>query len=365
MTSTKLEQTGQPMDRIHCYFAQFHAVLGIFLTNKCNALCAHCCTSSGPRLSNSFPIEALERALVQRSLPKSVVALHISGGEPFMSWRYLREISDFASKRHLLLAVNSNGYWGTTSERAAKTLDTVPALTHLLLSTDQYHEVYIPLSSVKNAAIAALERSIIVDLGICLPNDADNTYLDHVRDYMGEALCRRINCYRIALEAEGRATGLSLADKLTPMEPERQSQHCGRLNRPVILQDGRVSACCNTVVVERQGQESPLLLGTIAEESFSEISARANDDLLLQALRTRGPWFVANKLNEMGYPIASTDDDGICDLCNRILTNQPAVLALKTLLSSAPLRREIAIARAVHYDELLPLFELINGNDGA
>ena len=348
--------------RVQDLFSKFQAVLGLYVTNRCNASCSHCATDSSPRAPGPFSEEVLDLALESLEEAPWVKAIHVSGGEPFIVPDALRRVGERAAARKILFAVNTNGFWARTETRARALLSRTTGLTQILVSTSKYHQEYVPVTSVANAVRAGLDLGLAVDVSVCEP-PGERDDLAVVTEALGETLLRQIRLVHSPLEAAGRASGLVEARWRRRTERLPRGR-CVRLNRPVVLPDGTITACCNTPAVQRQSADSPLVLGKLGSTSLNEAYADADSSSVVQTIRCFGPRRLAEQLVAVGCRDLLKGnylDSDICDLCSDIVTQPAAVQRLSRLFSTGTHERDVAIARAALFGETGPLRELSPG----
>lgn len=349
----------QPSELVQVHFGEFQAILGVFLTNKCNIVCRHCGTKSSPLETSHCNIQPLLNKLEAAVKAGVVRGLHINGGEPFLFRKDIQRLALEGKRLNILVGVNTNAFWATTVQEAADVLTDLPGITQLMISTDSYHEEYIPLERVKNAATAALRIGTSAQIAVCTIAGKIDTTVVRLRGLLGPDLLEKIPIGINPVEAVGRAVSIQGAD-WRPQTAVLPGGRCSQINRPVILEDGTVLACCNTCVAGAC-LSSPLNLGNIANSEIKQIYDDANADLVVQAIRALGPKFLADILVEDGHaamlkPNYSKDD--ICGLCGSMMSVRATVNILEQALSSKERRRQIAIARAAEFNEVEMLFDL-------
>lgn len=347
---------------VQAHFDAFQSILGIFLTNRCNVTCGHCGTNSGPSETSHLGIDAVLEKLEGGVQAGIVKGLHINGGEPFLFRSDVGQLALAGQRLGILVGVNTNAFWAPTVAKASEVLKALPGLTQLMISTDSYHEEAISLEKVKNAAVAALEAGLSAQIAVCtIAGEVDDT-VTRVRNLLGPALLNRIPLGINPVEPVGRAVFIE-GSNWRPQTRTLPRGRCSQINRPVILEDGIVLACCNTCVA-RDCLESPLNLGSIETSSIQSIHDRASKDYIVQAIRVLGPKYLAELLIEEGHAEVlkqSYPEGDICDLCASMMSKVSTVRLLTNALSSKEKRREIAIARAVECDEMQMLFQLQDG----
>ncbi len=133
---------------------------GLMLTYYCPSRCACCYNFSGPEASNPQTDMSVELALnCWRSIRKLAGQrgkVHITGGEPFCNYEKLKKILAAAQREKLagLEKIETNAFWCTDAVMVRDRLQELKALglTKLHISTDIYHQEYIPVERVRLAA---------------------------------------------------------------------------------------------------------------------------------------------------------------------------------------------------------------------
>lgn len=138
--------------------------LGLHITDRCNAGCLHCAFECGPESRVSMEIgEAKQHAAGAKALEAEIVC--ITGGEPMLRPDLVKKI---ISECHRLsfpeIWVFTNGYWATDLPEARKVVRKLRklGLTKLFTSIDFFHQMYVPVESVKNAIEVSLETGLDV-----------------------------------------------------------------------------------------------------------------------------------------------------------------------------------------------------------
>jgi hypothetical protein len=339
------------------HFDVLHGILGIFLTNKCNVTCRHCATNSGPLETGLSPLDRVIPLLEPAVKAGIVRGIHVNGGEPFLYQRDIRRIAAEGRRLGILVGVNTNGFWAKTLAEGMRTIESMPGLTQLMLSTDVYHEEFIPLSAVKNAAEAGVRLGLVVQIAVCTPAGKPGPFTERLLDALGEDLLRDVAVGVNPIESEGRALVLPEA-QWRPLASALPSGRCVLINRPVILDDGRIVACCNTCVSGRLSG-GPLVLGDIERTTIESAYHCADSSYIVQAIRARGPEFLGDILIEVGEGGALNGpyrDGDICSLCYDIMSQPRLVQILERAMLESTRRKAVAVARAAHFDELEMLF---------
>ncbi len=127
---------------------------GLMLTDWCNASCACCYANCSPAGREWM---AVERALdiwagLTEASPHGC-RIHLTGGEPFGRFDHLLAVCREAQRLGLgpLEAVETNGFWATDEAVVRERLGALDraGLGRLAISTDPYHQQFVPIARVR------------------------------------------------------------------------------------------------------------------------------------------------------------------------------------------------------------------------
>ena len=149
---------GEPMAVKHWSSA------GLVLTWWCNARCASCYVCCGPERSEWMATDDALRwwGELADASPHGC-RVHLTGGEPMGRWDGLLELCRRAQghlgQRYVLEMVETNAFWATGAQvvrRRVRALDCA-GMRRLKISTDPYHQQFVPISRCRLAAEVAAE----------------------------------------------------------------------------------------------------------------------------------------------------------------------------------------------------------------
>ncbi|MBT3271252.1 4Fe-4S cluster-binding domain-containing protein [Candidatus Poribacteria bacterium] len=134
------------------------------LTYRCSASCAHCFVWGDPSHRGAIPREDVTRYLDEALEMGTITGIFIEGGEVFTEYADLKWFIGQCSERGWDVSILSNGFWAKTEEIARKRLQPLidAGLTGMSLSTDEYHQPFVPLERVEIAARVAEELGVNV-----------------------------------------------------------------------------------------------------------------------------------------------------------------------------------------------------------
>jgi MoaA/NifB/PqqE/SkfB family radical SAM enzyme len=330
---------------------------GLLLTYYCQASCAHCILRAGPNRHEQAELEEARNWVREIAAYRDhyVYVLSLTGGEPFSDLPLLRAVMEQAVESKLHVSLVSNAFWATTRTAAIQVLRSLPRICFLSLSTDVYHQKFVPFENVKNAMWALQECGIPFYITLVTDNPDDPDYhrvYAEVVTLVGEDNVRTGITFPV-----GRAALMSskLKFHLTPTPPR---EACQAASSPCIFPDGRVFGCIGPLIDLHN--QHPLLLGNVRETPLSEIFNRAETNVILHALRLWGPGRLISMLREAGlsqhlpeqYVAGST-----CHACYRLMSNATIRDWLSHLEHDAAFKQKVAYGR-LHYLEESGMLEL-------
>lgn len=293
--------------------------LMIAYTSRCNAACDHCAADSGPLRREQLPKTRALRC-IDRAAGVGISSIGLTGGEVFLYFDDLVEILGHANELGMSGLVDTNGFWATSLPEALARLSELAGhgLRYLRLSTDRYHQEFVPLPRVVNALQAARELGIRASVTVCYLRD-DPTTLATVAAVSGLAS----NITFQPISACGRASDMP-PESMVLRPFAEVGKPCDALTAPAISPAGRVSLCCAPPLYldDELARRSPLVLGWLDEEPLDAILCRAREDPFLRLLAAHGAGYIVSRLNALESGFYSVRDEGYastCDLCVELL----------------------------------------------
>ena len=141
---------------------KYWSFAGLMLTYWCNARCASCYLCCGPKRSERMDIGTALRLWEEliAACPHGC-RVHLSGGEPFGDWDHLIELCRQAKHRGLgpLEKIETNAFWAADESVVRERLAALDAagMGKLVISTDPYHQQYVPIERCRLTASVAGE----------------------------------------------------------------------------------------------------------------------------------------------------------------------------------------------------------------
>ena len=325
--------------------------IGLFMTYHCQAACSHCIVRAGPDRHEAVNLENAYEWIRQASAYRNhyVWVLSLTGGEPFSNLNQLRKVMEFAAACKLYVSAVTNGFWATSGEIAKRVLASLPEICFLSISTDVYHQEYVPFERAKNAIRAAQECGIPYYVSI-VTEDRNSAEYQQVSSQLLELTPPETLRTGITFPV-GRAAQMEsqLRYRLSD-EPPKEA--CQAASSPCIFPDGRVYGCIGPLIgFEHQ---HPLLLGNLRESSLADILDRAETNVVLHALRLWGPRRLISMLQESGLSAhvpASYVEGSVCNACYQLLSDPVVREWLSRLEQDTDFRRKVAYGRLYYLNE--------------
>ena len=141
--------------------------LTILGTYRCTASCQNCCFASNPTIRLRLSLSDILAFIEEGSAYSSVKLVVFSGGECFLLGDDLNTAIEYATKKGLRTRCVTNGYWAKSLEHGRNRLRRLKdsGLKELNISTGDYHQQYVSVETVINAAclgVELLENTLIV-----------------------------------------------------------------------------------------------------------------------------------------------------------------------------------------------------------
>ncbi len=341
---------------------QFHRALYVSLTQKCPIRCRHCFVESGPTRKEHASLADYRKWIDQIASAKNLELVVFSGGEPFSHPIALRYGLDVCAQADCYSIVSTSGYWAKSRSSADELLSSFSGVRCLWLSTDVYHEEFVPLRFLRNATESA--ASLNIDVAFQIVDDApdDSQFIDKFEREVGFDLVGPDQIYITPLTMVGRAAKELGSEGTTSDADVEQVPDipCVWLGTPWLHENGVLCACPNLDVLQRRNH--PLQIGNLTHDDFESVSAQANTDLYIQALRVFGPrWVVENlPVERWGWERSEFRGQTICDLCHSLAATPELPNQLRRELAGSPaIRRQIDVLRYLMYAETL---EILSGS---
>jgi len=304
---------------------RFHRAVYVTLTQKCPIRCRHCFVESEPSREEQADVEAFTKWVAGVTMTPGLEIVFFSGGEPFSHPLALRAGLRACREHGVYPVVCTSGFFGKSDESTRRLLDAFPEIGCLWLSTDLFHEEFVPLEHVRRVIEICADRKIKVGVQIVDDDPENSPFMKRFSEVVGYDVIPRDDILIVPLAKQGRAER-----EMTPSETAAlplveafgfdavPNIPCTWLGTPWVREDGVVSACANLGVF--RAEQHPLQLGRLDDEDFPALSARADADAYVQTLRVFGPAGLVARfpVESWGWDRASFGGSSICDLCHSL-----------------------------------------------
>jgi hypothetical protein len=244
-------------------------------------------------------LRAIDAAFHDDSRP----SIGFSGGEVLLHVDRLCRFLSYATRRGARTSITTNAFWARTAESADTTVRRLLAagLTRMVVSTDEFHQEFVPESRAVNAILACKRAHLEVELQWVSARGRRRmaSFLAEHGDALLNINCREFPCHPV-----GRGATVVAADLI--LQPGLPDGKCPSAVVSVAA-DGRVIPCCNTA-----GHLPTLQVGHI-DEDLVALDKKNQRDPAMVVLRRLGPRRLAEAVGEF-HPNPSGYVDQ-CHLC--------------------------------------------------
>lgn len=137
--------------------------LEFFITDHCSCKCKHCSVMNKKELKTHIEKSTAVEIIKKVSKEYNLESIMTFGGEPLLFPEVVYAVHQAAADVGIpTRQIITNGYWSKDPEKIKEIASNLAAagVNTILISVDAFHQEYIPLDIVKNAAKALLESGI-------------------------------------------------------------------------------------------------------------------------------------------------------------------------------------------------------------
>lgn len=303
-------------------------IVALLITKQCTAQCKMCCFECSPKVQEKMPLAWIEDIINQAASIDKIETIGFSGGEPFLEYDSLLKEMKHAKAVGKKVICTSNGFWGTSYERALNIISEVQdaGLDRLSLSVDQFHGEYVSVGNIKNILQASSEKSLVVDIGSVITKSRSK--LAGIFDELAEEMVN-VPHYTAACLPVG--TACSQVDKSDLIYDEhifKRPNRCFETCHFAIFPTGDVYPCCS-----QAGATEPLKLGNIKKCSLEDLYRKYNANINIRILKSKGLKWYLDLANKMGYH-KFFDEKYVnkCHLCREVFSDDQFMERIKPYL---------------------------------
>ena len=289
-------------------------------TTRCNAKCAMCYQSSGPKGSDLFgkvelTSDELRRVISEAAhIPVVKSRCHLAGGESFLDISQCLLVFAHAREAGFEdISTTTNAYWANSVAKAREVCHNARknGLLRMEISWDYWHSPFISPAAVANCIDACFEEGVKTNLRVLSTkrHSAQEALEAIRRDTLSR--CDEVSC--------GPVFPTGRAEKTIPKDEifykGNLANVCHGVLNLTVNATGKVYPCCAGA-----DQTDALAFGNIKNDSLQTIVERMDRSLLLRALVFLGPGSFLGILKEHGVDFAGPHSN-ICHLCWDIFSN--------------------------------------------
>ncbi len=261
----------------------FFSNIEIVVTSKCNIGCRHCIYDCQPYSTEKLGKSVIKDLIRQAAALNSVKSIVFTGGEAFLEYSSLIESIALCEELGLEASAVTNGYWALTAQTARQKLKELKGLKTLNVSTDSFHQEFVPADRIRNIIESCCELGIKCVVRISYLNDPASEIGIIKKQLTG--LDGLYTIVAIPVAPFGRAAALIDTCSIYAYDPN--GIPCCGADDPVIDANGDVKFCPGGLF--SHPENSLLKIGNIYYETLDEIKKSANLNPIVQMLRLQGP----------------------------------------------------------------------------
>lgn len=288
-------------------------MLGLIYTYKCNAECDICIFSCSPKREEKMSLDTAKK-LIKEAKDAGIKLIGISGGEPFVYYDELLELSNYVRKQQLALTITTNCYWADTYEHAVEKLEQLKenGAEHIKISADDFHGKYVSYKNIVNVLRAGRTVNVRVVLGCTVTKNSSRLkgLLEHIENEAFGNILTEISCYPIGRAKEK----FNRNDFIYTNDINKFCREQGMLS---VTPTGEVYPCGNicSFVPSR-------CVGSIYEESLAELIEKAETNGHTEYIANNGikPYFDYISKNDVPMNLTHEYTD-TCHACYDLFLN--------------------------------------------
>lgn len=286
-----------------------HDAVFFCYTYQCNIQCAHCCFKCSPKRIEKMPVDEARR-VVKGVFSSGKSYIELWGGEPFLNYPELLELTAFCSSSGLKVGIDTNGFWGKVLGSAKEKLQELAdaGLNRILVSIDTFHNKFIPVEHALNVIRAAKEVGIDSRVWFCrsFDDEKDLVLLNQVKKET--ELIYIIDT--ISTGRYARSDNLSI-DELEPCKALFFS----------ILPNGDTFVCCGVDYEKKSIADTPLYMGNCITEDPVDVLKKKNMFGMEAFFDPDSPIWYKHFLKQAPYEkmFENKRFNHICELCQDML----------------------------------------------
>lgn len=283
--------------------------LGLMYTHKCNANCDSCCYECNPERSSKMCLEEAYDLIDQAAECEAFDQVGISGGEALLYEEDVIKILEYAKGFGFKTSLTTNGFWGKTVSDATEKMTFLKekGLTELIVSTDEFHQPYVPYDYIENIfeANERVQLALKIYEVVLKDTSVHPLWVKYDQNNWIKDNCLPVGRAELSIP-EGRFT---YGD---------YSGRCHEMDMLNIMPDGTTYPCCSPAVHLKS-----MMLGSAFESSIVELINAKNKSMFLDIMTWRGPKWLKELGEANGCFLEKQQEEYVskCHLCRTIVSD--------------------------------------------
>ncbi len=285
------------------------------LHRACNAECEMCCSSSSPKSKEKLELGKIKKFIESTKEIEEIKEIAITGGEPFLNFPALKEITYISSLMGKKVNIMTNGYWAKDYETAYSAISELKriGLSSLGTSCDRFHQKYIPIENIKNLLRAANDLKIPV--GINLIYEENNTMGKLINQIQEEFI--ELKLLPFQWMPVGRAKEY-LDEKDIRKVKIPEILYCYNFSAFTIDYNKKIYPCCSPYIFN-----TDLVVGEYDNITCKEALMKLKNNRILAMLRKRGFHYFLELIRKNNINIDIPEFiESNCELCGKLFSKE-------------------------------------------
>ena len=285
------------------------------LHRACNAECEMCCSSSSPKSKEKLQLDKVIKFIQSTKEIEEIEEVGITGGEPFLNFPALKEITYTSSLMGKKVSIMTNGYWAKDYETAYSMLSELKrrGLTSLGTSCDSFHQKYIPIENIKNLLRAANELKIPVGINLIYENN--NSMGKLINEIQDEFIQQKLIPFQWM--PVGRAKEY-LDEKDIKKYKIPEILYCNNFSTFNIDYNKKIYPCCSPYVFS-----TDLEVGEYDNITCKEALLKLKNNRILSMLREKGFHYFLDLIRKNNINIDIPEFiESNCELCGKLFSEE-------------------------------------------
>lgn len=300
-----------------------YSTIGVALTQKCTANCSVCCFECNPNRTEAIDLEQLTAYIQSSKTVGSIDTISFTGGEAFLLYDKLIELSKLCVQAGKNTTVITNGFWANSQESAETKMLVLKqaGVGEIAVSYDEFHGEYIPVQNIVNYIKAAKKCNLPPVIQSIVQKKPNLNWLSDIGSDLSDAIVHFIPFYSVGAAKKTCSEMIAKPNSV-------QNCLCRKTGAYSVLYDGTIWPCCSPYV-----QETALSVGNIKSETVQSTLDKFENHIILRNLRRYGFDFYLNSIKRYNIDIAIPDSIvSSCELCALLFSHEniekffPAIL---------------------------------------